>query len=56
MLEPSAFPGDPGPTDTDAFRYSIIASRTPADSTVAFPLATCRHCFSSGQMPLCETP
>ena len=31
-------------------------SRVTADSTVAFPLATCRHCFSSGQMSLCEMP
>ena len=44
------------PPDTTALRYSTIASRSPADSTVALPLATCRHCFSSGQMPLCETP
>ena len=46
----------PGSADTAALRYSTIASRSPADSTVAFPLATCRHCFSSGQMPLCEMP
>ena len=46
----------PGSADTAALRYSTIASRSPDDSTVAFPLATCRHCFSSGQMPLCETP
>ena len=45
-----------GSADTAALRYSTIASRSPADSTVAFPLATCRHCFSSGQMPWCEMP
>ena len=26
------------------------------DFNVALPLATRRHCFSSGQMPLCEMP
>ena len=46
----------PGTADTAARRYSTIASRSPADSTVALPLATCRHCFSSGQMALCEMP
>ena len=46
----------PGSADTAARRYSTIAPRSPADSTVALPLATCRHCFSSGQMPLCEMP
>ena len=45
-----------GSADTAPLRYSTIASRSPADSTVAFPLATCRHCFSSGQMPWCEMP
>ena len=46
----------PGTADTAALRYSTIASRSPADSTVALPLATCRHCFSSGQMALCGVP
>ena len=46
----------PGTADTAALRYSTIASRSPADSAVVLPLATCRHCFSSGQMPLCEMP
>ena len=47
----------PGSADTAALRYFTIASRSHADdSTVAFSLATCRHCFSSGQMPLCEMP
>ena len=46
----------PGTADTAALRYSTIAFRSPADSTVALPLATCRTCFSSGQMPLCEMP
>ena len=46
----------PGTADTAALRYSTIASRSPADSAVALPLATCRHCFSSGQMALCVMP
>ena len=54
VLEPSLLPS--GSADTAALRYSPIPSRSPADSTVAFPLATCRHCFSSGQMPWCEMP
>ena len=44
------------PDETAARRYSTIASWSPDDSTVALPLATCRHCFSSGQMALCEMP
>ena len=43
----------PGTADTAALRYSTIASRSPADSAVTLPLATCRHCFISGQMSLC---
>ena len=46
----------PSSADTAARRHSTIAPRSPADSTVAFPLATCRHCFSRGQMPWCEMP
>ena len=46
----------PGTADTAALRYSTIASRSPADSTIALPFATCRHCLSSGQMALCVMP
>ena len=46
----------PGTADTAALRYSTIAFHSPANSAVALPLATCRHCFSSGQMALCEMP
>ena len=51
-----ARPLSPSQVYTAALRYSTIASRSPADSAVALPLAPCRHCFSSGQMALCEMP
>ena len=47
---------DEGNADTAARRYSTILFFSPADSTVALPLATLRHCLSSGQMPLCDMP
>ena len=45
-----------GTADKAARRYSTILSRNSADSAVTLPLAALRHCFSSGQMPLCGMP
>ena len=57
---PSSPPADgalpPGIADTATLRFSTIAPRSTADSIVALPLATRRHCLSSGQMALCGMP